>query len=129
MYMLYCVHIYMYMQYLHAGEVLEPTGNLQGKVMHVLHVHDALGVDIIVSNRSHRVSEWDSSPGVLGRHLAVSTTRAAVPCSESRRGGKWEHKVVVAAARGEYGVLSGDQRLHGAEARRRESPGAQPVCM
>ena len=37
-------------------QVFQPTGNLEGEVLHVLHVEQTLAVDVVVSEGGHRVS-------------------------------------------------------------------------
>ena len=49
-------NIVYYQSHLHAGQMLEPTGNLEGKVAYIFHVHQTLGVDVVMANRSDSVS-------------------------------------------------------------------------
>ena len=70
--------MYMYI-YLHAGQVLQPTGDLQGKVVHILHVHQALRVDVVMANGRHRVGHGDGCAGVLGSHFQVSPIAQGPP--------------------------------------------------
>lgn len=55
--------------------MLQSTGYLQSKVADIFHVHQPLCVDVVMANRSHRVSERESSGlGVMGCQLQVSST-------------------------------------------------------
>ena len=52
--------------HLHAGQMLQATGYLQGKVVHIFHVDQALGVDVVVADGGHRVGQGSGGAGVLG---------------------------------------------------------------
>ena len=65
--------------------------------MDILHVHQALGVDVVMADRGHGVSERHGGClGMVGSQLHISTaTRTATTHMPSRRR---EHKVGVATA-------------------------------
>ena len=45
---LQCPHTHLYVL-----QVFQPTGNLQSKVLHILHVEQSLAVDVVVSEWGH----------------------------------------------------------------------------
>ena len=93
--------------------------------MHVLHIHQALSVDVVVANGGHRVGQGHGRARVLSRHLPLSPRAAA------RRGGGGggggEHEVGLATGGGEDRVLTHNEWLCGAVAGGGERPCARPV--
>ena len=95
--------------------------------MYILHVHEALGVDVVVAYGCDRVGQghW-SSVRVVGHQLALPTATAPTATAGMAIGGG-EHKVGVATAGSEDRVLSDNERLRGATAGGREGPCTRPA--
>ena len=67
--------------------MLQPAGNLQGKVGNVLHEDQALGVDVVVTNGAQGMRQWQTHTRSIGTEciFAVLTEAAVLGAQERRR--------------------------------------------